>query len=61
MYRLWQDVPRLKADNFRDRIKLKNLLTVYLSNDKMIADLMTKSVMGKLFVSLRSRMFGTST
>jgi hypothetical protein len=41
----------------RDRIKLKHLLAVYLSNDKMIADLMTKSVMGKLFVSLRSRMF----
>jgi hypothetical protein len=43
----------------KDRIRMKHLLAVFTPNEEMIADLMTKSVMGKLFVNLRARMFGT--
>ncbi len=42
-----------------DRIKMGHLSALYAANDMMIVDLMTKSVMGKFFVDLRSRMFGT--
>ena len=45
----------------KNRIEMGHLSAVYMPNDRMIADLMTKSVTGKLLISLRSRMFGTYT
>lgn len=44
-----------------DRIQMEHLSIVYASNGEMIADLMTKSVIGKFYIFLRSRMFGTHT